>query len=404
MTESHDDLTSREAAVELVLDRRETVLDGHDTTTVGVDDITHRVLAEPIVAQRDVPPADIATMDGFAIDAEAGYPLRLRDEEVTAEVNPPTIEPDEAVPIATGARLPDAANAVLKVEDATVSNGRLEGPELEVGTYTYERGSNVTAGETLFHRGEVLSPKDAIFLRDLGHEQVAVTRRFTAGVLATGTEIHEGQWDDLDTPMLVGLVRSWGHEATAAGTVPDDRTRVIEAIADLASEHDVVITTGGTSVGSRDYVIDALDALGEVVFHRVSVRPGKPIAMAVLPDHDATAFAIPGKPVGAHTIATLVMGPFFTGSRALPTIEAQWPVDLALGDPDFEYCIPVVLDGDTAVPLGHRSSALSVYDETYDPSVLSSTTRATRADGFVVTTEPLSADSTVEVVPYPVVE
>jgi len=221
-------------------------------------------------------------------------------------------------------------------------------------------------------------------------------------VLATGTEIHEGRSDDLDSPMLAGLVRSWGHEATYEGSVPDEYDRVEARIAELADRYDVVLTTGGTSVGKKDYVVRALESLGEVAFHRVRLRPGKPIVAAELPD--AVVFGIPGKPLGAHTITSLVARPFFTGEDALPTVPATFGTDLGMGPEGFEYAVPVTLADGAATPLGHVDSPLAVYEETFDPSVLSSSTRATRADGFVLTRDGLAAGETVRVVPYPVIE
>jgi len=297
---------------------------------------------------------------------------------------------------------------VLKREESTVEDGQLRGSPIEPGTYVYNRASNVAAGETLVEAGERLSPKDAILLGDVGVERVPVHERFSVGLLATGTEIHEGRSTDLDSAMLAGLVRSWGHVPTYEGSVPDDYEQVESRISELAEAHDVVMTTGGTSVGKKDYVIRALDALGDVDFHRVAVRPGKPIAAARLPDYDAVALAIPGKPVGAHTITTLVARPFFTGDDSLPAVDAALARDVGLGPAGFDYAVPVSLDGDDgdleAMPLGHVDSPLPVYDETYDPSVLSSSTRASRADGFFIIREGRSAGDVVRVVPYPVVE
>ena len=402
MTHQHADMIAREDAVTQVLAQREAVLADRPSERVPLAEISGRTLAEAIVADADVPAHDRATMDGYAFDATDDYPLSIGQSELYPEDEPPSIDPGEAVEIATGAPLPHGANTVLKRELATVEDGHVSGPSIEPGTYTYERASNVTAGETLFETGERLSPKDAIFLGDLGHETVSVAQRLSVGLLATGTEIHEGRSDDLDSPMLAGLIESWGHEATVEGSVPDDADRVRDAIADLADRFDVVVTTGGTSVGHKDHVIRSLADLGEVHFHRVRVRPGKPIALATLPD--AVAFAIPGKPVGAHTIAALVARPFFTGDSSLPTIEATFARDLEMGPEGFEYAVPVTLEEGVAMPLGHVDSPLSVYERTYDPSVLSSSPRATRADGFVLTETALSADEPVDVVPYAVVE
>ncbi len=404
MAHDHEDMVWREDAVETVLDVRASALADRTTETVGIDALPGRVLAEEIVAPGDVPAHDHSTMDGYAFDATDGYPLTLADSEIFPEDEPPSIEAGEAVEIATGAPLPPEANAVLKREEATVEDGQLSGTPLEPGTYTYERGSNVAEGEVLFEAGERVSPKDALLLGDIGRETVEVRERFAVSVLATGTEIHEERQQDLDSPMLAGLASAWGHDPTYEGSVPDEFDRVRTRIADLAAEYDVVLTTGGTSVGHKDYVVRALADLGEVHFHRVRLRPGKPIALATLSDHDATVFAIPGKPVGAHAITTLVARPFFTGRTDLSTVEATLQREVTLGPSGFEYAVPVnVADGE-AMPLGHADSPLSVYERQFDPSVLSSSTRASRADGFVLTTEDLPADAPVDVVLYPVVE
>ena len=416
MSHDHDDMLWRAEALQRVMAIRESALDDQPRESVSLDGIAGRTLATDLVADEDSPPADYATMDGYAFDATEEYPYTLREEETFPEDDPLSLRSGEAVPIATGAPLPPEANAVLKREDATVTDGQLQGTDIDPGTYTYERASNVRAGETLFAADERLSPKDAILLGDLGYETVETVAPFSVAVLATGTEIHEGRSDDLDSAMLMGLVRAWGHDPTYEGTVPDEYDRVESRIGALADQYDVVLTTGGTSVGKKDYVVRALNALGEVRFHRVRLRPGKPLVCATLPD--AVVFGIPGKPLGAHTITSLVVRPFFTGETSLPTLEATFEVDLALGPDGFEYVVPVTLAGGTettdgderagpderrAIPMGHVDSPLSVYESTFDPSVLSSRTRATRADGFVITTEPLEAGEQVSVVPYSVV-
>jgi len=404
MDHAHADLIPLAGAVERVLAQRSRALDRLGTERVGIDALAGRVLAEPVVASEDQPPQSYATMDGYAVDATENYPLTVVDREVLPEDDPGSLGTGEAVRVATGAPIPEEANAVLKVEEASVGGSDLTGTDLDPGTYVYERGSNVKAGEELFEAGERLSPKDAILLRDLGVEAVPVRERLSVGLLATGTEIHEGRIDDLDSPMLAGLVASWGHDATYEGTVPDDYDTVADRVAELATEHDVVVTTGGTSVGKKDYVIRVLDELGDLDFHRVAVRPGKPIALADLPDFDATAFAIPGKPVGAHTVAALVARPLFTGRTDLPTVPAEFAVDLGLGPSGFEYAVPVTLGDGTAMPLGHVDSPLAVYEDTFDPSVLSSSTRATRADGFVLTESALDAGEQVGVIRYESIE
>lgn len=401
----HDELLWRNPAVERVLALRQDRLADHPNESVPLDGVAGRVLAEDIVADTDAPPVSRATMDGFALNASDEYPLTVREGEVFPEDDPGEIGGGETKRVATGAPIPEGTDAVLKREEATVDDGELTGATVSSGTYVYERGRNYRAGETLFEAGERLGPRDAILLGDMGHDSVSVRKRFSVGVVATGTEIHEGRTRDLDSPMLSGLIASWGHDPVYEGSAPDEYDRVRSLLAETADSHDVVVSTGGTSVGHKDHVITALADLGEVLFHKVRVRPGKPIAVARLPDQDAVAVAIPGKPIGAHVVATLIMRPLFTGDAGpYPTVSAQCTTDVGLGPDKFEYVVPVTLADGTAQPLGHEESPLAVYGETFDPSVLSSSTRTTRADGVVITTDPLTAGETVDVVPYPVIE
>lgn len=401
----YPELVWREDAVDRVSALRGETLDSHGVESVALDRIGGRVLAEAITADADSPPVSRATMDGYAIEASAGYPVSVQGGEVFPEDDPGDLESGHAQEIATGAPLPAGADTVVKREDVTVEDGELTGPELASGTYVYERGRNYRAGETLFAAGERLGARDAILLGDVGVDSVPVFERFSAGVVATGTEIHQGRTRDLDSPMLAGLIESWGHSATYEGSAPDEYERVRDLLETTAEEYDVVVSTGGTSVGHKDHVITALQDLGEILFHKVRIRPGKPIAFARLPDYDAVAVAIPGKPIGAHVIATMVMAPYFTGDRPpYPTVSATCRVDVGLGPDGFEYVIPVTLTDGEVTPLGHNTSPLSVYEDTFDPSVLSSSTRTSRADGVVVTTDPLDAGDHVDVIPYDVLE
>lgn len=398
MVADQDDLISRQTAIERIRDHRAHVLDGRSTEFVTPGDGIHgRTLATDIVADADSPAHDVATMDGYALRAPASYPLDVVDA-VYAEDDPPPMGPGEAVEIATGGRLPERANAVLRREDATVEDGRLSGPDLEPGTYTYRRGRNVSAGEVLFEAGERLDARDAILLAEMGVESVEVYEPFSVAVLATGSEIAEDASRDYDSAMLLELLRAWGVRPRFDGVVPDDLDVVSDRIETLGSDYDVVVTTGGTSVGAHDYVVEALDELGEILFHRVRVRPGKPLAVADL--GGTTAIAIPGKPLGAYTATSLVARAFFVPDGQLPGVEATCPVAVDIGDPGFEYAIPVTLDGDEARPLGHVSSPLQVYGDVFDPSVLSSATRSTRADGMVLRETGIDAGETVTVVPY----
>ncbi|MEF8841255.1 MAG: molybdopterin molybdotransferase MoeA [Haloarculaceae archaeon] len=367
---------------------------------VGLDRAAGRVLAEPVDAPGDVPRYDRATMDGYAFAADDEYPLGVVDE-VFPEDEPPSIGRGEAVAVATGAALPESAEAVLMCEAATVEDGRLSGPSLDPGTNVHPAGTTATAGERLFAAGDRLAPRHAALLRDVGVGTVTVHRPPAVAVLATGTEIHEGRQPDRDSETLCNLLRRWGGAPTIEEPIPDDESAIQEGITTAAASSDAVVTTGGTSVGGADHVVDVLRE-SDVLFRGVSLRPGRPVTVAAV--EGTPVIALPGKPVAAHTAATLVCRPFFTGERRLPTVAADAALGLTVPDEDVEFAVPVALEGSEATPLGHADSSLQLYDERFAPGRVSSSTRVTLADGVVLTNDGFDAGERVPVVPYEVVE
>ena len=385
----------RSAAVERLLDARTDLL-ATATEPIERDAIAGRTLAESVTAPRDVPPHDYATMDGYAMASEDDPPLSVVGE-VAPEDAPPEIDPGEAVRIATGAPLPARADAVMKREDATVDDGAVSGPQLAAGTNVNRRGITAEAGERLFAASERLASRHAALLSDVGIDSVPVHGRFSVAVVATGTEIHEGRQPDRDSDFLAGLVRNWGHEPTSRKTVPDDPDAVREVVEDAAANHEVVLTTGGTSVGSADYVAQLL-ADHDPLFESVRFRPGRPVMSAVV--NGSLVIALPGKPIAAHTAALLIARSVFTGERRLPTVPAESARRVGIPDDGLEYAVPVVLDDGRAMALGHVDSSLSLYEERFKPGLVAASTRATLADGFVLAESSLEANEPIAVVPY----
>jgi molybdopterin molybdotransferase len=384
---------ARAEANERLLAHRRTALDTLPADDVALDALAGRTLAADVRAPEDVPPHDYATMDGFAVATGDTSPTVTA--EVFPEDHPPELDDGEAARIATGAPLPARTDAVAKVEDATVTGGQLSGPDLTPGTNVSPRGETARADEVLFTSGTRLAPRHAALLSDVGIDSVAVNERFSVAIVATGTEIHEGRQPDRDSAFLAGLVRRWGHEPTIRESVPDDSQAVRDAIESAAAAHDVVLTTGGTSVGSADHVATVLGE-HDPIFESVRLRPGRPVMAAVI--NSSLAIGLPGKPLAAHTAAVLVVRSFFTGEQRLPSIRTELASRVEVPD-DREYAVPVVLDG-AAVPLGHTDSALEIYDERFAPGLVAANTRVTTADGIVLADRSLAAGESVEVVSY----
>jgi molybdopterin molybdotransferase len=374
--------------------------DGTPTERVALDRLAGRVLAAAATAPADVPAHDRATMDGYAFAAGDDAALRIVGE-VYAEDDPPSVARGEAVRVATGAPLPSTADAVVRREDARVADGRLSRPDLDPGTNVYPAGATATAGEELLAAGERLAPRHAALLRDVGVDAVTVRRPLDVGLLPTGSEIAAGRQPDRDSEALANLVRGWGHEPTILDAVPDDAAAVRGAVADAAARRDLLVTTGGTGGGSADHVVRVL-ADHDAFVRGVALRPGRPATAATV---DGTPVcALPGKPVAAHTAATLLLRPFLAGTGRLPTVPATATARTTVPDGDVEFAVPVRLDGDRATPLGHADSPLHLYDERFAPGRVASSTRVLLADGLVLTRDGFDAGEPVRVVPYEVVE
>lgn len=404
------DPISRRTALDRVSNARDTLLDERPDEHLAPARIAGRVLAEPIVAVADVPPHDRATMDGYAFAATDRYPLRVAGD-VGAEDDPPELRAGEAVRIATGAPLPDRADAVLERERAEIDDeGRdggdddvLSGPPVETGRNVFRRGTTAAADEELFAAGERVSAPDAGLLADIGVTDVPVVERFSVRILGTGTELVENRQPDRDSPMFANLARSWSHDARVVDSVPDDPDAVRDAIEDHATAADVVLTSGGTGGGARDHVRRALADLGDIVVDGIDARPGTHVRVAVLNDHDAVAVALPGKPVAAFLGAATVCRALLTGETAEPTESGRLACDLRLPPRDMEYVVPVERRGDRVVPLGHADSSVPIYGERFSPRILSDCARILRMDGFVRTRTALESGESLRFVPTEVV-
>ena len=403
------------AAIETMAGLRTTLLAGTGTEHVSLDRLAGRVLAADVVADRDRPTHSKATMDGVALDTSEDPPLRLVTESVVPGDDPSEYESGTARRVATGAPIPLGADAVVPREETTVEDDELTAVPAASGDHVVERGSIVAAGETLLRSGRRLAPRDAAVLADLDRETVEVRERLSAAVLATGTEIHEGREPDRDSAFLANLVRAWGGGPVLAGNVPDDPAAVGERVADLASDHEVVLTTGGTGVSGTDETRETLGSGTEVRVSDVPVRPGTNTTVAWMSDEEAVVVSLPGPPGAAFASATLLARPLFVGQSRRATVTATMACDLPVPDGDLTIVVPVEFgdpssengatrDPPRVVPFGHPTSSVELYDGRFRPHRVATCPRLSAADGFVLTDSDLAAGDRIDVVPYTAVE
>jgi len=281
-------------------------------------------LAEDLRAEADVPGFRNSQMDGFAVraadlsGASAKEPVLLRAGKTVAAGTgaPGHLDPGVAIPIMTGAALPDGADAVVPVEDTRSAEASIEFTSSpEVDAFVRQPGMDLRRGETVLRRGRVLRPADIGLLASLGRENVLRTVPPRVAILGTGDELVEvgkplgfGQIHDSNAYVLAAAAADAGAVPTRLGMIPDDPGALEEAFGG-ATGYDLVLSTGGVSVGKFDYVKEVLDGLGvDRLFWKVAQKPGKPVTFGQHSD-GALFFGLPGNPVSAMVCFELYVAP-----------------------------------------------------------------------------------------------
>jgi molybdopterin molybdotransferase len=293
---------------------------------VALDEADGRVLAADVVAPEDLPPWPRATMDGYAVRARDSFGaseavpafLTARGAVPMGEVLGHAIGPGETAAIATGGVLPDGCDAVVMVEYTQAAGDEIEVRRgVAAGENVMRPGDDLRRGERVLAAGRRLRPQDVGALAALGVVRVGVFRRPRVGIVATGNEVvapdavpRPGQVRDVNSLALAAAARRAGAAVELAGIVRDDAAALTAGIADLARRCDAVLLSGGSSIGARDLTAIALDAAGaEVVFHGISVRPGKPTIFARI--GGKPVLGMPGVPVSAMVIFDVFVRPMF---------------------------------------------------------------------------------------------
>lgn len=357
-----------------------------DVEQVDLLDALGRVLAQDMESDIDVAPFDNSAMDGFAVraadlsGASEAHPVRVKVIEHIAAGDAPeiTVGPGEASRIMTGAPMPAGADAVVMVEYSSViegdgATGSLVALSREVtaGENVRLQGEEVRAGDVVVAGGDVLGPAGIGLLASTGHGRVPVFRRPRVAVLSTGSELVEV--DQVPGPGKIRNSNSYSVSAQviAAGGVPvrmevvrDDMQATREAFTRAAENSDFIVTTGGVSVGDFDYVKPVLKELGELMYCKVTMRPGNPQTMGVI--NGVPFFGLPGNPTSTYVGFEMFVRPairHMTGHTKLdrPVVSARLTHDVRK-KPDRRYFMRGIVsrgqDGLEVLLAGSQSSAL----------------------------------------------
>jgi molybdopterin molybdotransferase len=368
-----------------------------------------RVLTDEFAAPFDVPPADNSAVDGYAVGS-ADIPvhgtreLTVIGDLAAGSVFDGTLSAGQALRIMTGAPLPLGADTVYPQEIVQRSGDRLQIGAIDKGANVRRAGEDVAMGKTVIEAGTVLRPQEIGLMASLGAWQVSVRRRPRVALLSTGDEVAEpgtprrpGQIYDANRFTLRGSIEQGGGEVIDLGIVPDVRDTLRAGLEDAARAADVVVTSGGVSVGVYDLVKDVLQELGAIDFWQVAMQPGRPFAVGRL--GGALFFGLPGNPVASLLSFMLFVRPALyklAGRRRLfpETWQARAlePMRKKTGRTEYKRGILAFRDGDWEVcTTGPQGSGILSSMVAGNCLVVLEEARGDVAAGERVTVEPFEA-------------
>lgn len=299
-----------------------------------------RTLAKDIAAPINLPPFDNSAVDGYAVrhadlDPQSDTRLTIAERITAGRAAAQPLAHGEAIRIFTGAPMPDGADTVFMQEDVQTEDGVVIVPSgLKRGANRRLAGEDVSSGSVVLPAGRVLSVADIALASALGLTELTVRRRIRVALFSTGDELVEPGMPlrtatlyDANRALLAGLIDSLDAETTDLGILPDDPSQLGAALKAAADGHDLVLTSGGVSTGEADHVRNAVEAIGKLVFWRVAIKPGRPVAMGVIAgeraDANAAFVGLPGNPVAAFITFVRVVRPLImrlSGVVAAPLV------------------------------------------------------------------------------------
>jgi molybdopterin molybdotransferase len=308
-----------------------------DVESLDISNAVGRILSTPVKSPLNVPPFDNSAMDGYAVrtsDFESLSNLPLAGQSFAGHPFTGHWETGTCIRIMTGAQIPAGCDAVVMQEDVTTTEQGLiafDSKAIKRGQNIRIKGNDIAIGSTVFNSGHKLTLRDLPILASLGIATVSVFQKVKVAIFSTGDEIKSldeplkaGEIYDSNRYGLIPLFEKFGAEVIDLGIIVDDKTAIKETVDKAQQYADIVITSGGVSVGEADYTKDILEEMGEIGFWKIAIKPGKPFAFGQLPN--AFFCGLPGNPVSAAITAHVLVEPFLAKMSG----HSEWKPDVTL--------------------------------------------------------------------------
>lgn len=372
-------VVTREEAVRIILEK---IPEAADVETVGLPDALGRVVAEDILSPEDLPAYARSTVDGFAVRAADTYGcsealpamVTYAGKVLMGEDEKRVLPKGSCMQVPTGGQVPEGADAVVMVEHSEDLGDefRYMLKPVAPGENVNAKGDDIALGGVAVPKGTLIEPRHTAVLAALGISELKVRKPLTVGILSTGdelvdyTETPKGtEIRNINSVTLAAAVQALGCIAKTYPIVPDEEDALRAAIDTVRRECDFLIISGGSSVGERDNVNRVLASFGEVYFHGVALKPGKPTMFAML-DGDVPAFGLPGHPAAAFYTFHLFAKPAILKRRGAIAVPRYVEAELSQKVPSNhgrEEILGVALENGKAVPLPAKSGVVSVLSK-----------------------------------------
>jgi len=350
---------------------------------IKVVDALGRVLYEEIIAEESIPGFNRSTVDGYAVIASDTFGcsesipavLTITGEILMGQTARHRLMPGTSVGISTGGDLPEGSDAVVMVEHTESYGEDMVGVlrPAAPGNNIIFKGDDISVGERALKAGTILTAHEIGILSALGYTEVKVCKKPIIGIISTGDELimpmekpKRGQIRDVNTPMLIAAMQHFGAQAFNYGIIRDQSEELSEAVCRASNECDAVLISGGASAGLRDMTANVIQSQGEILFHGIAMKPGKPTILGLI--NSKPVFGLPGHPVAAYFVAQLFVRPLVSGMMgsvsARRTTDAEITEAISSNHGREEYIAVKINNSGTATPIRGKSGLIATLANT----------------------------------------